>query len=186
MLSCFTFGHDLLDGLILDAAGVIVQDNKPITVRICSECHSSLSNGKVPPLALANGLFRGYLPNQFLCAIYCITAHVTRLFQSSDPSQPMVSHGNTCAHDMNVMSTATVLPRTPADINGFISVVFIGPDKFDPKCMDSLFRVRKGKIWAFLTWLKGHNHLYADLPLDASNMDLYPEDLEHRLLTPSG
>ena len=49
--------------------------------------------------------------------------HVTRLFQSSDPSQPKVFHGNTCAHDMNVMSTASVLLRTSADINEFLSVV---------------------------------------------------------------
>ncbi|KAG1873153.1 hypothetical protein F4604DRAFT_776525 [Suillus subluteus] len=108
---------------------------------------------------LANGLFRGTLPDQFrdltwveekICAIYSITAHVTRLFQSSDPSQPKVFHGNTCAHDMNVMSTVSVLPRTPADINGFLSVVFIG---FDPNRMGTLFRVRKQKIWSFLICL---------------------------------
>ncbi|KAG2340436.1 hypothetical protein BDR05DRAFT_937867 [Suillus weaverae] len=185
MSACFTFGSDLIDGLVLDPAGVFRQESIPVALRICSQCHSSLSHNRVPPLALANGLYRGCLPEQFhdltwleekVCAIYCITAHVTCLFQSTDPSQPKVFHGNTCAHDMNVMSTATVLPRTPEDINGFISVVFIGPDKFDPKCMGSLFHVRKQKIWAFLTWLKSHNHLYADLPLDSAIMDMYPED----------
>ncbi|KAG1817182.1 uncharacterized protein BJ212DRAFT_1270530, partial [Suillus subaureus] len=134
---------------------------------------------------LANGLYCGCLPEQFrdlmwveekVCAIYCITAHVTHLFQSTDPSQPKVFHGNTCTHDMNVMSTVTILPCTPSDINGFISVVFIGPNKFDPKCMGSLFQVQKEKIWAFLNWLKFHNHLYVDLPLDSSIMDIYPVD----------
>ncbi|KAG1851338.1 hypothetical protein DFJ58DRAFT_661660, partial [Suillus subalutaceus] len=38
-----------------------------------------------------------------------------------DPAQPWVAHGNICAHEMNVVSTASVLPRTPADINGLLS-----------------------------------------------------------------
>lgn len=87
-----------------------------------------------------------------------------------------VFHGNTCAHEMNTVSTATVLPRTPTDVNGFLSVVFIGPKKFDPKRMGTLFRVRRQKIWSFLVWLHHHNALYADIPLDSSIVSLYPED----------
>ncbi|KAG2135308.1 hypothetical protein DEU56DRAFT_871719 [Suillus clintonianus] len=156
-----------------------------VSLKICPQCKCSLAQEKIPSLALANGLFRGSLPDQFhdltwveekICAIYSITAHVTRLFQSSDPSQPKVFHGNTCAHDTNVMSTASVLPRTPADINGFLSVVFIGPQPFDPKRMGMLFRVRKHKIWSFLVWLKSHNCLYADIELDLAVLDQYPAD----------
>jgi hypothetical protein len=44
------------------------------------------------------------------------TVLVTRLYQSSDPSQPTAFHGNTCAHAMNIDSTERVLPRAPADI----------------------------------------------------------------------
>ncbi|KAG1801877.1 hypothetical protein EV424DRAFT_1271252, partial [Suillus variegatus] len=170
---------------MLDKQGVIFSHSEAAAFHICSGCKTSLSQEKMPALALANGLFRGFLPYTFsdltwveekVCAIYSITAHVTRLFQSTDPSQPKVFHGNTCAHDMNVMSTASVLPCTPADINGFLSVVFIGPDKFDPKRMGTLFRVRKHKIWSFLLWLKSHNKLYADIPLDAAILDLYPGD----------
>ncbi|KAG1740760.1 uncharacterized protein EDB91DRAFT_1237188 [Suillus paluster] len=132
----------------------------------------------MPALALVNHLNHGSLPNRFsdmtwleekVCAIYSITAHVMHLFQSSDPAQPKVFHGNTCAHDMNIMSTASVLPRTPADINGFLSVIFIGPEAFDPKQMEH-------KTWSFLLWLKAHNHMYAHIPLDESIMDLYPLD----------
>ena len=65
-----------------------------------------------------------------VCARYRYTAHITRLFQSSDPALPNVLHGNTCAHEMNVVSTASVLPRTPSDINETLSVVFVGPGKF--------------------------------------------------------
>ncbi|KAG1730071.1 hypothetical protein EDB19DRAFT_1641496, partial [Suillus lakei] len=45
----------------------------------------------------------------------------------SDSLQPKVFHGNIYAHDMYVMSSASVLPRTPADVNGFLSIIFVGP-----------------------------------------------------------
>jgi hypothetical protein len=82
----------------------------------------------------------------------------------------------THAHDMNLISTVSVLPRTPADINGMLSVVFIGPGKFKPECLGPMFRIRKRKVWAFLLWLRQNNRLYHEVPLDESIMDLYPED----------
>ncbi|KAG2737788.1 hypothetical protein P692DRAFT_201731518, partial [Suillus brevipes Sb2] len=170
---------------MLDQTGLISDGADGLSMMMCPPCRTCLTHNKVPALALANCLYRGSLPDRFLdmtwieekvCAIYSITAHVTRLFQSSDPAQPKVFHGNTCAHDMNIVSTASVLPRTPADINGFLSVIFIGPEAFDLKRVGTLFRVRKHKIWSFLLWLKAHNRMYAHIPLDESIMDLYPVD----------
>jgi len=77
------------------------------------------SQSSMPCLALANCLYRRKLPVEFadltwvkgmICAKYCDMAHITHVYQSSDLSQPKVFHGNTCAHDMNMVSTATVLP----------------------------------------------------------------------------
>ncbi|KAG1816970.1 hypothetical protein DFJ58DRAFT_739661 [Suillus subalutaceus] len=116
-----------------------------VALRICPKCKSALSRGRLPALALANGLFRGQLPDQFRDLTWV-------------EEKPRVFHGNMCAHDLNVF------------------VVLIGPEKFDPKRMRSLFRVRKQKRWDFLIWLKHHNHLYADIPLDSSLIDLYPVD----------
>lgn len=154
-------------------------------MQLCAECQSSLVHSKVPRLALANHLYRGKLPDEFsdltwieemVCAKYRNTAHVTRIYQSTDPAQPRVFHGNTCAHDMNVVSTANTLPRTPADINGMLSVVFIGPGKFKPDCLGPMFRIRKNKVWRFLVWLKSNNRLYMDMELDRAVMDEYPDD----------
>jgi hypothetical protein len=106
----------------------------------------------------------------------CVTAHITRLFQSSDPAQPKTFYGNTCAHDMNVVSTASVLPRTPANVNGLLSIVFVGPGKFNPAVLSTVFRVRHSKIWSFLVWLKHHNRLYSTITIDANVAAMYPED----------
>ena len=154
-------------------------------VNVCSQCYSSLAKEKIPRFALKNNLYQGQLPTYFhdltwveemACAIYRNMAHITRLYQSSDPSQPKILHGNTCAHETNVVSTASVLPLTPADINGMLSIIFIGPGKLDLSKLGTIFRVHKQKIWSFLLWLKDHNRLYLDLPFDPSILDLYPED----------
>ncbi|KAG2356434.1 hypothetical protein BDR07DRAFT_1453399 [Suillus spraguei] len=155
-------------------------------MNVCADCFTALSkDNRVSRFALANNLYRGEFPKYFedltwveekICAIYSITAHVTRLFQSSDPLQPKVFHGNICAHDMNVVSTASVLPRTPADINGFLSIIFVGPGKFKPDQMGPMFRVWNEKNWSFLVWLKHHNCLYSDVLLEPNNLMLYPAD----------
>ena len=77
---------------------------------------------------------------------------------------------------MNVMSTASVLPHLPADINDMLSVVFFGAGKLVVKSLQNMFRVRKKKVQELLLWLKNHNHLYANMPLDFSVLDLYPDD----------
>jgi hypothetical protein len=187
MSSSFTFCNDIIDGLMMDKLGIHINASTGSAehFNLCCDCRSFLSKCKILRLALANNLYRGTLPNQFadltwveekVCALYCITVHVTCLFQSSDPAQPRVFHGNTCAHEMNTVSTVTVLPRTPSDVNAFLSIVFIGPEKFDPKRMGMLFHVCRQKIWSFLMWLHHHNALYAQIPLDSSIVSLYPDD----------
>ena len=77
---------------------------------------------------------------------------------------------------MNIVSTASVLPHTPSDINDLLSVIFIGPEKFKPENTGNLFRVRKSKIAAFLGFLKINNQLYKDMKIDPVLFDLFPED----------
>jgi len=84
-----------------------------------------------------------------VCAKYRNTAHITRLFQSTDPALPNVLHGNTCAHEMNVMSTASVLPCTPADLNGSLGVVFIGPGKMHKNISTPFFVSEKERSGIF-------------------------------------
>ena len=111
---------------------------------------------------------------------------MTRIYGSSDPSQHRVFQGNTCTHEMNVLSTATVLPRTVADMNDMLMIVFVGPHKFDPRCLKEMFTIRKQKVWSFLKWLTKYNRLYIDIPLDSTIMNTYPDNgllpqIEHRI-----
>jgi len=181
----FMFGHSAIDGLMLFKPSVHASANGTLCLDICDSCHSSLIGNQMPKYALANGLYRGNLPAEFadltwveemVCAIYRYTAHIVRLFQSTDPALPNVLHGNTCAHEMNVVSTASVLPRTASDVNGALSVIFIGPEKFRSELLKNIFRIRKRKVWEFLLWLRNHNILYSNIELDPVVLEEYPDD----------
>ena len=104
------------------------------------------------------------------------TAYITHLFGSTDPALSCVLHGNTCAHDMNIISSASVLSRTPADVIDMLSVVFIGPGNLQAKHLNNLFHIHKKEIWSFLLWLQQYNLLYADIILDPNIFSLYSED----------
>lgn len=185
---CFVTVPDL-SSFMLDPRGFSSVDGSSViaTMHLCQDCIGPLKSNKMPRFALANNLFRGSLPDEFrdltwieemVCSVYRNTAHVSRIYQSSDPLQPRVFHGNTCAHEMNVASTASVLPRTPDDVNGMLSVVFIGPGRYKKDCLYNMFHVRKNKVWRFLHWLKydACNPLYADIVLDPIAASLLPDD----------
>jgi Domain of unknown function (DUF6570) len=184
--SDISYPSQVLNGLLLCKSAVQFRDSDQCTViRICDDCYRPLMKNEMPQFALANHLYRGHLPKEFqdltwieemCCAIYRTTAHVTRLYESTDIKQPFVYHGNTCAHEMNVMSMASVLPRTVADINSILTVVFIGHGKFNAKKLGNFFRVRKNKIWQFLLYLKKCNKLYSTITLDQSRILEYPDD----------
>jgi hypothetical protein len=46
---------------------------------------------------------------------------------------------------MNMISTASVLPRTPNNVNDMLSVVFIGAGKYKREYLKNIFHVRKKK-----------------------------------------
>lgn len=174
-----------LNDVMLEIKGLGVLTTDINVLQVCSSCHRSLERNHLPKFALANNLYCGKLPlflsditwiEEMVCAKYRNTAHITRLYQSDDSSQPKIFHGNTCAHEMNVVSTAHVLPRTPSDINDLLSVIFIGPGQFKPEYLGAMFRVRKAKVAAFLKFLKQNNCLYSDMEIDVSLLNLYPED----------
>ena len=117
-----------------DTSAMTISETSRVVLKVCVECLSALKRNRIPRLSLANYLYRGKLPSELqdltwveemVCAKYQSTAHVTRIYGSSDPSQPKVFHGNTCAHEMNVLSNATVLPCAVADVNDMLSVTLL-------------------------------------------------------------
>lgn len=184
-------GHPALDGLLLCQEGIVI-DHAAAALRLCAQCHSSLNVGSMPQYALANGVYRGRLPKEFqdmtwveelACSLYRTWNMVTRLYcgLDDDPAadvkrQPRVLSGNTCACDNGVLDSASVLPRTPANMRDLITVSFIGSGELKSSYMMPVLRVRKPVVWAFLLWSKRYNPLYAKIDVDPHILDQYPDD----------
>ncbi|PBK58947.1 hypothetical protein ARMSODRAFT_856717, partial [Armillaria solidipes] len=153
---------------------------------VCLECEWRLESGSLLKYALHNRMFRGLLPEEFhdltwveemVCAMYRCTIQVSQLYgKASDKRQPRVFHGNTCAHNLNLVSTATVLPRTPADVNGLLSIVFVGPKQSIKSCLGTVYKIRKEKVWRFLLWLSKNNPLYESIRLCEEHLNMYADD----------
>ncbi|KAJ3933314.1 MAG: hypothetical protein NXY57DRAFT_876436, partial [Lentinula lateritia] len=166
---------------------------------LCRSCCGSLQRSVMPRLALNNFLYRGELSEdlqnvtwveEMACAIYHTTAHVSRIYGSSDAADPLQLHGNVCAHPLNICSVAKRLPWSPADLNDLITVVFVNKTKLQPQDLQKLkpYFVRRSIIRMLLFELCKYNRLYAGLySLDNSTLSLFPEDgllpgLEERII----
>ncbi|SJL11507.1 uncharacterized protein ARMOST_14911 [Armillaria ostoyae] len=172
--------HPLLSKYMLEPKGYVNG-----ILHMCTECESELIKGQLPMFALRNGLYRGHLLERFrdltwveemACAIYRCTCHVTRLYNTPNDDQPKVFKGNTCAHDLNYVSTAAELPRPPADVKGMLSIVFVGPKQSMKSCLRKFNYVRKAKVWDFLRWLAENNPMYSKIRLSQEHLALYEND----------
>ncbi|KAF8287741.1 hypothetical protein DL93DRAFT_2044184, partial [Clavulina sp. PMI_390] len=158
---------------------------------LCTQCHASLlpsndSRACLPKYALANKLFLGRLPPQFddvtpmeelACALMRSSIYVYRLYHLTNAQDPFLAKGNSCAFPQPTASTAQILPHTPADIAGTISVVFTGPSKTPPESvLKNVFRIRKNVVSDLLHWLQDHNPLYSGVTIDAARLDMYGSD----------
>ncbi|KAK0441718.1 uncharacterized protein EV420DRAFT_1219265, partial [Desarmillaria tabescens] len=117
---------------------------------ICMYCENMLKDGHLPKYAIRNQLFRGALPAYFkditwveemVCSVYRCTMHVSQLYGSADLAQSRVFYRNTCAHDVNLVSTISVLPRTPSDIKDMLSVIFVGQHQSVRSCLKTMFYI---------------------------------------------
>ncbi|KAG8840489.1 hypothetical protein FRB91_006035 [Serendipita sp. 411] len=181
-----TFPSRLLDGLMLfHSYAVVDYTQREFLLRMCLDCESAFNSRKTPRFSLRNNLFRGRLPLEFhdmtwieekVCALHRVTADIARLHHAeNDEKLPFRLVGNICAYPANVASTARVLPRVPADINGHLTVVFVGHN-FDKKKLPAMFRVRRRIIEGFLRFLAASNPLYKEVQISEENLALYPED----------
>ena len=190
----FVFGHVALDNMMLCRQGIESSDSSVFKVHVCEDCYGCLdpksakrkAPATLPKFSLANKLYLGKLPDRFkditwveeqVCALYRSTVFVYRLYHSDNPQDPYMAKGNSCAHPQNTVSTAKVLPRTPADVAGCISVVFTGPNKTVPKAaLKNVFRVRKNVVRDFLEWLRVNNPMYKDIAIDETHLSMYGDD----------
>ncbi|KAE8221649.1 hypothetical protein CF319_g5026 [Tilletia indica] len=186
----FQYEDTSLNDLALDKAGMHREDDHTI-LDICNECHTLLASQppRMPPLALANGNIRGWLPadlqdstwfEERLCALHLASACVVRLYDMTAPGAPperqRTMKGHACAFPLHTVSTATKLPWAVGDGGPLVSCIVIGPRKPRLSDLRGVFKVRREKVRALLRYLRENFAGYPQFTLDEESLNSLPDD----------
>ena len=159
---------------------VLVSDLK----QVCSTCRVDLEAGKMPPLALANGLWIGEVPDELKCLSYAEKLVISRVrynrcvvHVSIDGSLNRKMKGNAVLFRNPTVEIYDKLPPRKADLDQVLAIQFTGPaqpTKEDIRRVPLL--VRRNKIANALEWLKLNHSDYIDLIIDNEALNEYPDE----------
>ena len=148
---------------------------------VCHECVSFLEKKKMPPMALANGLWVGDVPKELSDLSF-----VERLLVSRVRSNRCIVHvlkggwkmrANAIMFPTPVPKLCNILPPPVEELDEVVAFMFTGvaqPTAEDMKRTPMLARRRY--ISAALEWLKINHSDYADVQISQENLKLYPEE----------
>jgi hypothetical protein len=166
------------DNPIIDIEGPILDNDLD---NICSLCFKSISQCKVPLMALANGKWIGKVPSQLKELSFAEQLLVARvrhnrcLVRVSSGMHKMRANAITFANPMPKIYN--ILPPPIEEMDDVLAFIYTGPcmpTKSDFERAPLL--VRKKKVSAALEWLKLNHSDYFDLEISYKNLSKYPED----------
>lgn len=185
--------HDVFYGMLLHPRGVTSEEN----ANACMECVRALNADRMPPLALANGLWIGKvphelayltLPERLLIAKYFPAAYIIKLYPKKKGARHWDKRqmynglkGNVSTYQLDQgqissMIDGTILPQPPCVLAATIGITFVGPKNLPDKGLPDMFRIRRGRVQSALEWLKANNPLYANIVISTSRLADLPEN----------
>jgi hypothetical protein len=184
--------HTIFDGMLLEPRGM---NENQTELHICTECYRDLDSNKVPPLALANNMWIGEVPEclasltlveRLLIAKYFPTAYIVKLF----PKQAGAAHwdrtqlysglkGCVSTYDLDPklvmpMIDGNILPAPPAVLSTTVAVTFITPSGKEEYSLPKILYARRHRIREALEWLKANNPLYRDIIISEERLQQIP------------
>ena len=192
--------HNLINGMLLQPAGLT--SNGGATV--CVECLRALNSDRLPPFALANGMWVGEvphelafltLPERLLIAKYFPSAYIIKLYPKKkgarhwDKSQMYSGlKGNVSTYQLDQKQIASmvdgaIMPHQSKVLAATIGITFVGPKNLPDKGLPDLFKVRRNRVQKALEWLRDNNPLFSNITISASRLSELPEnDVPYELL----
>ena len=166
------------DDPIIDIEGPVLDNDLN---SICKSCFKSVSQNKVPLMALANGKWIGKVPSQLQNLSFAEQLLVARvrhnrcLVKVSSGMHKMRANAITFANPMPKIYD--ILPPPIEEMDDVLAFIYTGPcmpTKSDFERTPLL--VRRRKVSAALEWLKLNHCDYFDLQISYKNLNKYPED----------
>ena len=165
------------DNPIADIEGPILDDLD----NICKSCCKSVSQSKMPLMALANGKWLGKVPSELSNLSFAEQLLVARvrhnccLVRVSSGMHKMRANAISFANPMPKIYT--VLPPPLEEMDEVLAFIYTGPCKPTQSDFDRTpLLVRRNKVSATLEWLKLNHCDYFDLEISYKNLNEYPED----------
>ena len=163
---------------ILEKSGPVLAENCSF---VCNTCRAPLRNGKVPRLALANGLWIGEVPQVLQELNFVEKILVQKIRQKCNyvkvatGMQKMVSH--VVAFESPVLRVYEELPPPKADMDEVLAIMFSGPTPpTDAEYRRLPLLVRRNKVSRALHWLVLNHSAYTNISISYKNLEEYPED----------
>ena len=185
--------HDLFKGMLLHPAGMLNGER----VYVCIECDRALYSDKIPPLALANGLWIGRvphelaylnLPERLLIAKYFPAAYIIKLYPKKKGARHWDKRqlysglkGNVSTYQLDQgqissMVDGTILPQPAKVLAATIGITFVGPKNLPDRGLPDMFKVRRERVRKALEWLKENNPLYSNITISLTRLTELPEN----------
>ncbi|KAJ3572998.1 hypothetical protein NP233_g2711 [Leucocoprinus birnbaumii] len=184
--------HSLFEGMLIHG-----QASEGRDANVCSECLAKLKRNRLPPLALANGMWVGDVPfelevlslaEKILVARYYSAAYIIKLY----PRDASVKYwdtrtlnsglkGNVSTYPLDTQEISRymneeIMPPRSSVLSATIGITFIGPRGFPERTMPDTVKVRRARVRDALVWLKRHNPLYRDIIVSEERLGQLPID----------
>ena len=148
---------------------------------ICQTCYKSVSKGKMPLLALANGKWIGKVPPQLLDLSFAEQLLVARvrhnrcLVRVSSGMHKM--RANAISFSNPTPKIYDILPPPIEEMDEVLAFIYTGPCKPTKSDFERTpLLVRHKKVAAALEWLRLNHCDYFDLEISYENLKEYPEN----------
>ena len=135
-----------------------------------SDCFKQIRAGKVPKLALTNGLYKGTVPSELKClnfvelSMISIYSTITKIGIQGGKNSIKMSSVYTVVN--NTATIAATLPMMPT-----LDTIALLRHKTSKQCKD--WNYRPGRVREALAWLKMNNVLYKDVIISYPSYLLY-------------
>ena len=148
---------------------------------ICKTCYKSLSERKVPLLALANGKWIGKVPKQLSGLFFAEQLLVAKIRHNRCivrvSSGMYKMRANAISFPNPIPKVYNILPPPLEEMDEVLAFIYTGPCKPTKSDFERTpLLVRKNKVRDALEWLKLNHIDYFDLEISEKNLDEYPED----------
>ncbi|PPR04686.1 hypothetical protein CVT24_011903 [Panaeolus cyanescens] len=148
---------------------------------VCDPCRRFVREGKVPKLALANGLWIGEVPVQLKRLRFAERLLVARVRHTC--AYVKVASGmrkmkaNVIAFENPLPKVYKKLPPPREDMDDVLAILFTGPCKPNEEDFKRTpLLIRRNVVLQALEWLKLNHAGYYDIEISIENLEQYPED----------